>query len=64
MSTYLPIADFPSGELLRVDRLTQVLTLSQLGLTALEHDFLHHLLPALYLNKVATQTSDGDQRHA
>ena len=45
-------------------RLTQALTLSQLGLTALEHDFLQHLLPALYLNKVATQTSDGDQRHA
>ena len=45
-------------------QLTQALTLSQLGLTALEQDFLQHLLPALYLNKVATETSDGDQRHA
>ena len=45
-------------------RLTQTLTLSQLGLTTLEHDFQQHLLPAVYLNKVVAQTSDIDQRHA
>jgi len=45
-------------------RLTQTLTLSQLGLATLDHDFQQHLLPAVYLNKVATQTSDIDQRQA
>jgi hypothetical protein len=45
-------------------RLTQALTLSQLGLTTLEHDFQQHLLPAVYLTKVAAQTSDLIQRHA
>lgn len=45
-------------------RLTHTLTLSQLGLATLEHDFQEHLLPAVYLNKVAAQTSDADQRHA
>jgi len=45
-------------------RLTQTLTLSQLGLATLDHDFQQHLLPAVYLNKVATQTSDTEQRHA
>lgn len=45
-------------------RLTQTLTLSQLEMATLEHDFQQHLLPAVYLNKVATQTSDIDQRQA
>jgi len=45
-------------------RLTQTLTLSQLGLATLEQDFQQHLLPAVYLNKVATQTSDVHQRQA
>jgi hypothetical protein len=45
-------------------RLTQTLTLSQLGLATLEHDLQQHLLPAVYLNKVAAQTSDVVQRHA
>jgi hypothetical protein len=31
-------------------RLTQALTLSQLGLATLEHDFQEHLLPAVYLD--------------
>ena len=45
-------------------RLTQALNLPQLGLATLEHDFQEHLLPAVYLNKVAAQTSDSTQRHA
>jgi len=45
-------------------RLTQTLTLSQLEMATLEHDFQQHLLPAVYLNQVATQTSDIDQRQA
>ena len=34
-------------------RLTQTLTLSHLGLATLEQDLQQHLLPAVYLNKVA-----------
>jgi hypothetical protein len=45
-------------------RLTQTLTLSQLGLATLEHDLQQHLLPAVYLTKVAAQTSNVAQRQA